>query len=170
MGTSPAPPYVTLVFAIHKEVILDEFKDNLLLYHQFIDDALGIWVDTPGDNMHFKLFTKHMNEFGLTWEVNERSNKVDFMDLTIEISSNHLTTMLYEKAMNLYFHISPHSTHPLGVLSGLIYGNVFRIQRLSSEDSDRIRFTTEFYQRLLVRGYKSSEIKPLFVFFFEERV
>jgi hypothetical protein len=41
MGTPPAPPYATLVFAIHKETILDEFADNLVLYCRFIDTYSG---------------------------------------------------------------------------------------------------------------------------------
>jgi hypothetical protein len=94
--------------------------------------------------------------------VNSRSKKVDFMDLTIEIKDHRLTTTLYQKAMNLYLYIPPHSAHPPGVLTGLIYGSIFRIQRLCSEETDRNRLKKEFYQRLLVRGYKPDDIKPLF--------
>jgi hypothetical protein len=163
MGTPPAPPYATLFFAIHEEAILKEFGDNLLVYRRYIDDIFGVWLDTPSDNHQFQLFTKKLSEFGLTWEVNTRSQQVDFMDLTITISANRIMTRLYEKAMNLYLYIPPHSAHPPGVLSGLVYGNIFRIQRLCSEEYDRLRLTKEFYQRLLVRGYKSSQISPLFL-------
>ena len=128
MGTPPAPPYATLFFAIHEEAILEEFKDNLLLYRRFIDDVFGVWIDTPDNTNGFQTFSNRLNDFGLTWEVNARSKQVDFMDLTIKVSNNRLITTLYEKAMNLYLYIPPHSSHPPGVLSGLVYGNVFRIQ------------------------------------------
>jgi hypothetical protein len=163
MGTPPAPPYATLFYAMHEEDILREFGDNLLLYRRFIDDVFGIWRDTPGEPDRFAAFTEYMNAFGLVWEVQARSQRVDFMDLTIKINDNRLTTALYEKAMNLYLYIPPHSAHPPGVLSGLIYGNVFRIQRLCSEELERLRLMKEFYQRLLVRGYKSTQIQPLFL-------
>jgi hypothetical protein len=162
IGTPPAPPYATLFFAIYEDMILQEFKENLLLYRQYIDDVFGVWIDTPGNQDHFHSFTTRMNAYGLIWEVNARSQKVDFMDLTIEIKNNRLTTILYEKAMNLYLYIPPHSAHPPGVLSGLVYGNIFRIQRLCSEECDRLRFTKEFCQHLLLRGYKSSQIYPVF--------
>jgi hypothetical protein len=156
MGTPPAPPYATLFYAIHEEAILTEFSDNLLVYRRFIDDIFGVWLDTPGDNLQFQLFTKRLNDFGLIWEVSTQSHQVDFMDLTITISANRIVTYLYEKAMKLYLYIPPQSAQPPGVLSGLIYGNVNRIQRLCLEEHDRLRLTKEFYQRLLVRGYKSS--------------
>jgi hypothetical protein len=103
-----------------------------------------------------------MNEFGLSWEVQTRRQQADFMDISISICNNRLTMTLYEKVLNLYLYIPPHSAHPPGVLSGLIYCSVFRIQRLCSDESDRLRLTNEFYKRLLVRGYKSSQINPLF--------
>jgi hypothetical protein len=163
MGTPPAPPYATLFYAIHEDNIIREFGDNLLLYRRFIDDVFGIWRYTPGEPDRFTEFINYMNAYGLVWEVQARSQRVDFMDLTITVSNNRLMTALYEKAMNLYLYIPPHSAHPPGVLFGLIYGNVFRIQRLCSEESERLRLTKEFYQRLLARGYKSTQIRPLFL-------
>jgi hypothetical protein len=120
MGTPPAPPYATLFFAIYEDIILAEFAENLVLYRRFIDDVFGVWIQTPGDDIQFRSFTTRMNDFGLTWEVNTPCHRVDFMDLTITIIQNRLTTTLYEKAMNLYLYIPPHSAHPPGVLSGLV--------------------------------------------------
>jgi hypothetical protein len=163
MGTPPAPPYATLFYAIHENILLEEFKENLLFYRRYIDDVFGVWINSSlQDDIRWNLFKQRMNYSGLTWEVGDRKNRVDFMDLTIEIKDNRLTTTLYQKAMNLYLYIPPHSAHPPGVLTGHIYGNIFRIQRLYSEETDRQNLKREFYQRLIVRGYKPSDIKPLF--------
>ena len=64
--------------------------------------------------------------------------------------------------MNLYLYIPPHSAHPPGVLLGLIYGNISRIYNLCSEDNDKKRLIAAFYQRLIARGYKSTQIIPMF--------
>jgi hypothetical protein len=163
MGTPPAPPYATLYFAIHEEILLEEFKDNLLFYRRYIDDVFGVWLTTnDASNHQWETFKQRMNGFGLEWDVNERNSQVDFMDLTISINGDRLTTTLYEKAMNLYLYIPPHSSHPPGVLTGLIYGNIFRIQRLCSEETDKSKLKKQFFQRLLVRGYKPADIKPVF--------
>ena len=47
MGTPLAPPWANIFYSLHKDVILDRFKDNLLIYRRFIDDVLGIWLCHP---------------------------------------------------------------------------------------------------------------------------
>ena len=58
------------------------------------------------------------------------------MDMTIAIRKDRIITSLYEKSMNLYLYITPHSAHPPGVLTGLVSGNIFRIHLLCSEQDD----------------------------------
>jgi hypothetical protein len=36
----------TLYYAIHENILLDKFADNLLIYQWFIDDVLGVWIPT----------------------------------------------------------------------------------------------------------------------------
>ena len=76
------------------------------------------------------------------------------MDMTISIQEGRIVTSLYEKAMNLYLYISPHSAHPPGVLTGLVSGNILRIHSLFSEQDDINLRMKQFYARLLVRGYQ----------------
>ena len=165
MGTPPAPPYATLYYAVHEETLLEEFHDNLFYYKRFIDDIFGIWIitDPINDASTWQRFCQRLNDFGLQWEVNDRSHSVNFMDLTITMINNSLSTTLYEKAINPYLYIPPHSAHPPGVLTGLIYGNVHRIYTLCSDSVEQKRLLSQFYQRLIVRGYKQSAISPLFI-------
>ena len=164
MGTPPAPPYATLYYAIHEEAFLTEFQGPLFYYRRFIDDIFGIWrmVDATTDSATWDSFKLRLNEFGLKWEVMDRKTSVDFMDMTITIDNNCITTTLYEKSMNLYLYIPPHSSHPPGVLLGLIYGNIFRIHNLCSNPTEKQRLIAAFFQRLVVRGYKPTQILPLF--------
>jgi len=165
MGTPPAPPYATLYYAIHEDTLLDEYDDNLQIYRRYIDDVFGIWKPSPGhdDDARWLAFTKRMNDFpGLTWETSDRSTSVNYMDLTISIRDDKIHTTLYEKSMNPYLYIPPHSAHPPGVLTGLVFGNIHRISSLCSDSDDRKRLVQQFYRRLLVRGYQPSMLTPLF--------
>jgi hypothetical protein len=84
------------------------------------------------------------------------------MDLTINLVDGHLTTSIFEKAQNLYLYIPPHSSHPKGALTGLIFGQVLRYGRLCSLQSDADEKTKEFFSHLTARGHKSSDFLPLF--------
>ena len=113
MGTPPAPPYACLYYAVHEETLLEEFKENLFYYKRFIDDIFGIWkiTDPITDDSTWQRFCQRLNDFGLEWEVNERKHSVNFMDLTITMNNNRLSTTLYEKALNPYLYIPPYIQH-----------------------------------------------------------
>ena len=105
-----------------------------------------------------------MNAFpGLTWEFSERSNTVDFMDMTITINkANKIETTIFEKKMNLHLYIPPHSAHPRGLLPGIVYSTLFRIFTLCSSKGDKANRTKIFLKQLIAHGYKGNEIQSLF--------
>jgi hypothetical protein len=166
MGTPPAPPYATLYYAVYEDSFLNQFETSLLFYRRFIDDVIGIWLCDPDpmtDENRWRAFQAAMNQGrGLRWEFKNRSDTVDFMDLTISIDSNRISTTLYEKPLNLYLYIPPHSAHPPGLLPGIIHGTLFRIYTLCTDDNDKRLRTQIFFRRLLVRGYKADNLRPLF--------
>ena len=82
--------------------------------------------------------------------------------MTISIHEGRIVTSLYEKAMNLYLYIPPHSAHPPGVLTGLVSGNILRIHSLCSEQDDINLRMKQFYARLLVRRYQRNLLIPAF--------
>ena len=70
----------------------------------FIDDVLGIWEPDPdpfADSVKWQEFQDVMNSFHeLEWEHSVRTSTVNFMDLTLSIDKNKITTNLYSKPLN----------------------------------------------------------------------
>ena len=166
MGTPPAPPYATIYYGIHEKNFLPKHNKHVIFYKRFIDDVFGIWIPHPNPQTDAQLwdeFKKSMNAFpGLTWEFEDPSDKVNFMDLSITIQNRHVSTSLFEKPLNLHLYIPPHSAHPPGLLPGIVHSTLFRIFTLCSDHDDRVLRTRVFFKRLQARGYKSDQIKSLF--------
>ena len=181
MGTPPACRWATLYFAIWELEIIPRFPElNTTLYQRYIDDGLAIW--TPNhppavDNVRFQQFQDALNNFGrdhtffrdnachkpLQWEFSKREKTVVFLDLTISLdTTGTIHTTIYEKKLNLYLYLPPHSCHAPGVLKGMIYGIVYRAKALCTITKDQLPYIKKAYIRLLARGHQSSIILPIF--------
>ena len=64
--------------------------------------------------------------------------------------------------MSLFLYIPPHSAHPPGVLTGHIFGEVLRINRLCLDSDDITQRIRIFFRRLMRRAHKPSKLLPLF--------
>ena len=92
-----------------------------------------------------------------------KTNQVNFLDIKVAIDNDgNISTDLFEKELNPYLYITPTSSHPLGVLLGLILGNCHRIFTLVSSKKNRKRHFNQFLQRLLSRGYTRRQVLPIF--------
>jgi hypothetical protein len=164
MGTPPAPTYATLYFYIHEEKLIPSVS-QLKHYGRLIDDGMGIWIpESPEDDQQWLNFQQQFGSFGkLSWVFSERTTSIDFLDITISLTpAGTVQTRLFEKALNLYLYVPPHSAHPPGCLKGLIAGTFHRIQLLTSDPADRLSQFRRLYDRLRARGYSPSTLKPLF--------
>ena len=126
----------------------------MIFYRRFIDDVIGIWCPNNNheqDALEWDNFKNKMNAFpGLTWEFSEREKTIDFMDMTISINkSNKIETTLFEKRLNLHLYIPHHSAHPPGLLPGIVYGTLFRIFTLCSDNEDKLQRTKVFFNASL---------------------
>ncbi len=146
MGISPAPSWATIFFALHKRTLLPHWKNNLLFYRRFIDDIFGIWLmddcPTHNDELWASFKTQMQQWHGLSWDFSPLSQSYTFMDLTISIAANKITTTIYKKPQNLYLYIPPSSAHPKGILRGLVTGSVLRFYRLCTNPADSTQKNT----------------------------
>ena len=166
MGMSPAPTIANLYVAIHEADELLRFLNSFLMkLWRFIDDGLAIWLhdeDPEVDAHNWASFKATVNAGGLGWTFSHRCKKLVFMDLTIEIVNGRFETSLYKKPLALHLYIPPHSSHPPGVITGLVMGMVLRIYSLCSRPNDIESELCEFFGHMLDRGYKSIDLIPLF--------
>ena len=166
MGTPPAPAWATIFYALHESNMVPRWSANIMFYKRFIDDVIGIWLTDPDpetDRALWKSFCEDMDAWhGMKWDCNKPSVSVNFMDLTISIDSGRIVTTLFEKDLNLYLYIPPFSSHPRGVFTGTISGQILRIRRLCTYKSDADDRIKEFHSRLLARGHSPDNLAPLF--------
>jgi hypothetical protein len=161
MGTPPACVYATLYFAIHELAMPKALLACLAIYKRYIDDGIGIWTGTDAQWLEFQHW---INSFGsLRWTFTDLSRQIDYLDVTLRIHTDmSIRSTLFEKPLNLYLYLPPHSAHPPGVLTGLIYGMVRRVYRLTTDPLDCQDSLRQFYRRLRFRGYPKTTLLPLF--------
>ena len=153
-------------FFIHERSVIPKYSTNLAFYTRYIDDGNAIWIpcaDPAEDDARWFSFQRDINNFGsLTWEFSSRATDAVFLDLSISIELGKIVCTMHEKKLNLYLYIPPHSAHPPGVLLSLIAGRLASIYRLTTRLENRRQLFRLFVQRLRVRGYQRSQLKPLF--------
>jgi hypothetical protein len=58
MGTPPAPPWATVFFGLHEEVLIPRWSEQVPFYKRFIDDVIGAWVPHPDEDENNKLWAE----------------------------------------------------------------------------------------------------------------
>ena len=163
MGTSAAVMWATLYYGYHeKHTLIPKYGRHLLYFKRFIDDIIGIWL--LDESSAWEDFQADVNDFGiLTWEIEELSKSVNFLDLTLTIVGDRIETKTFQKLMNLYLYLTPASAHPIGVIKGTIFGLLSRYFAQNTHREDYIYFVTLLYRRLLRRNWQIEDIYPIFL-------
>jgi hypothetical protein len=165
MGTLVACIYATIYYSYHKETrLLPTYRSSLLYYRRFIDDIIGIWIPSDSDDFQWAAFKADLDFGLLRWETEELAHSVNFLDLTISVGTDSkLTTRTFQKAMNLYLYLCPSSSHPPGVMKGLIYGSVRRFWLQNSNPDDYRQVIKAFFTHLRAQGHTREKLIPLFL-------
>eukprot|EP00804_Cyclotella_cryptica_P027887 CCRYP_003803-RB/>CCRYP_003803-RB protein AED:0.26 eAED:0.26 QI:0/-1/0/1/-1/0/1/0/169 len=108
MGTSVAVVFANLYFGWHEKVtLLPKYRDALqrILFHaRFIDDVFFIWTGEM-DSTWESLIQDYNNYGVLKWDITNPKTAVNFLDLTITIKNDRLTTKTFQKPNNPYLYI-----------------------------------------------------------------
>ena len=166
MGTPVACIYAILFFAYYEwSILLCKYKKNLLLYVRQIDDIFGIWIENKDNPNAWEDFQQDLNSAcKLEWTTTPLSKSVDFLDITIMLDKKgNISTKTFQKKMNLFLYIPPHSSHPPGLMKSLIYGLLLTYFLQNTLRSDFFDMISLLYNRLLARGHISEDIYPIFM-------
>jgi len=160
MGTSSACMWATIYFGVHESgKLIPTYNRHLLLFQRFIDDIIGIWIDN-GSVTAWESFKRETNDFGiLKWDFEDRARTVNFLDLTISIENNRITTKTYQKALNLYQYILPTSAHPPNMMEGIIYGLLRNYRRQNTNLEDYHNMAILLFKRHVARGWDRATMK-----------
>jgi hypothetical protein len=97
----------------------------------------------------WEAFKTTLNQFGsLCWIVNDLSDTINFLDLSLSITGSIITAATYQKPMNLHLYIPPSSAHPPSCFKGLIYGEMFRYRRQNNA-TNFVSILASFIEHLL---------------------
>ena len=160
MGTSSACEWATLYYGVHEtQTLLPIWERQLELLSRFIDDMFGIWTPDPEwspetAREQWEDF-KHDLPFGiLEWDDIEIGDRVHFLDLWIYIDSNNrICHKTYQKSINLYQYIPPHSAHPEHQMAGIIYGLMRTYKLQNPIQSDYEEIVNLLKERHIARGW-----------------
>ena len=84
------------------------------------------------------------------------------MDMSLSIDGGKIVSTIYEKPLALNLYIPPSSSHPPGVTTGLVMGQVLRYFQLCSDQKDINDLLDVFMDRLIARGHQHHDLIPLF--------
>jgi hypothetical protein len=155
MGTPCACVCATVAYGYHeRRNITSRLRKQVLPYlKRFIDDMLGIWCGTDDK---WEIFKASLDGFEkLKWITSDRASQVTFLDLTITIdpSSRHITTQIYQQPQNLHLYTPSTSAHPEACFQGTLTGNIIRYWKQNSSPKKIGALLKQFADRLSCRGH-----------------
>ena len=85
--------------------------------------------------------------------------KIDFLDVTISIENDFLTTDLHAKPTDKHMYLNRNSSHPETTKSAIPYGLGIRAKRICSNNDRYKRRRTEIKRHSVKRGYGDGEVE-----------
>ena len=170
MGTSSACMWATIYYAVHEvSTLLPIYENNLIQLVRFIDDMFGVFVPNNDINanyiqdhstIQFQEFVNDLTFGNLEWDDIVYGDSLNFLDLNISIdSTNRIVTKSYQKPLNLYQYIPPHSAHPPHMMRGIIYSLMRNYKLQNTYESDYIKMAKLLFERHVARGWDQGIMK-----------
>ena len=128
MGTKCAPTYASLFMGKFEELnILPRIRNHVLLYVRYIDDLFFVW---KGSEENLLKFLEEINTLHPTikFDFEYSRKKVNFLDTTISISGNRLTTTLYSKPTDRKAYLHSKSYHPKSTKNSILFSQATRLK------------------------------------------
>ena len=137
-------------------------NNNLPLYYKrYIDDIFAVFkCQHDMDYFHSKFNALRHDNIKL---ITTHTGKcVTFMDLNISINNNNVEIKIYQKPQNSYLYLPPSSFHQKHVFHNTIMAELNRYKLKCTNAYDYETIQSEFYHRLIARGYSTNNVNKIF--------
>ena len=165
IGT-PAAVVFAVVFLYVLEIdLVSEFvkAGRLLLFKRYIDDILAFFVNKQAALDFIARYERLDPDINITATV---AREVNFLDLTIysgpRIADGRLDIRLYVKPSNQFLYIPDSSFHTRSARTAWIVSELRRFVLNNTERSNYQANKEQFYNNLLLRGFKAKTLQPFF--------
>lgn len=95
------------------------------------------------------------------FEINQSTDKVHFLDVTIMLKESQLTTTIYSKPTDSHIYLNTSSSHPEHVIKNIPKGQLLRLRRICSSTTDFIQQCNIYINYFINRGYKKEKLETL---------
>jgi hypothetical protein len=166
MGTPMAPSYANIFMGKVESQILDQYEKETGLrpkyWYRFLDDIIFLWTHGDEKLQHFLDF---MQEFSKTEKMAtnlkftfEMGKEVSFLDVKVRVDELGLKTDLFSKPTDAHLYLRSDSCHPSSCKKGLVKGELIRIRRICSSDSDFFKQAETMRTHFLKRGFNNDYV------------
>ena len=153
MGNKCAVIYANLFMSHFEEnYIYNLINNKCSFYKRFIDDIFILWKGTLDD---LKIIVDQLNTLHTTikFDIKYSLTSIEFLDTRIYKSTDgKLQTTLYTKPTDRKSYLHSKSYHPSTCKRSIAYSHVLRIRRICTENSEYLKHTEKFLQKLVERG------------------
>lgn len=154
MGMSFAPAYAN-IFMDHIDILANHLESAPIIYIRYLDDILCVF----NNNLNFNDFFISLNAIDscIKFTVERCSKVVNFLDLTIDISNDHVIKYsLYQKNTNINNLVDYNSAHSFNTLLSNIQGYIFKIFVYNSCKEDIESQLINLNKKLIKKHYPQS--------------
>ena len=152
MGTKIAQCFANLFMASIEQTCIDNSPLTPLFYVRFIDDIFMIWTHGSEELEQFTIRANSTHSsIKFTTEIS--STSLPFLDVLVSVTETCIKTSLFRKPTDRQTYPMYCSFHPHHIKSSIVFSQLLRLKRISSDISDYEYEVKILTQSLLSRGY-----------------
>ena len=136
MGSDLGRSFACLFVSYQEEQIFQSYQGPMPgLFKRFVEDGIGATFMPCSDLENFVSFTCNLHP-ALQFEYQITSSYLSFLDITLQIIDDHITTSIFYKETDSYSYLHNDSSYNPKCITSIPFSELLRLRRLCSDDED----------------------------------
>ena len=141
--------------------LVPRIKHKHVAYYRFIDDIFFIWTGSEAELLKFFYEINSVHDT-IKFNCNHSNNSINFLDTTVYISQNKLSTKLFTKSTDRPSYLHYNSYHPRAQMENIPSGQALKLKIICTENKHLQEGLKSLKTKFIQRGYKESLIEQQF--------